>query len=805
MGLVHQAMAQVQHLHQAIIQQPGFYGKVYSLCCDAVASTVEAMDLELRLSNSSYYSQMRLAWEVWDILDTMVLPCIVRKISSWSSDLRLGFPRPKALASGKPRKPKVTKAEVKLKPRSELPKTSFPKEDTVLSSGPNLDLPLPTGNPSMSTHDNNHVELGTETKLDKAQKFRSSTDGSLETPKEMVNWKIISASGSQDGSGSDVEVLNQDVLAKLDRQSYPSTTVSTVTEISQLEFSQINHEGTSFFHRDLSTSVPKKVHRGEPVFEELGKRFTSVEESKEKTDKSLIKHGFVQDEVVPGKEASTLKHRMEQNHEVEPQQVETINANSCRKEAQADIFFATTVKTVPEHEILKTEDPKLTRNLVKAKEVFCSTVTDSKMDAAVTKTPTSASVGNDVVIKMLPAKSKASVPDPEAEKSYTEMFFDEETDNESSPDDGSTDKSDEISFRDILKEQPLNGKMFTDWTSPMVQNFEQSSAEIVTRSLVPVAEEVERQNRVGVDGVAGAVVVDVNASNNSDDGGDHSRVRNEASKHHELMFANGLETLFEEDGAGDLGGRVVEGNVRQKAIHIPIPDMSPPLSPVQTICSCCDQDQDKPVECRNKTEEIYSDPEIEDETRSKTDTFHSSDFSPSTGSSKRSISGYFRQKLSKLMKSNGKLDVSHEGSDDLTVKSKWKKSHGDLTFSDSWNQMSPNSSLSGSPARPTANKTWSGSSLSFFSKRKRGKLSVSDLRPDHQHHYVVDQSFAEESQQNPTLSMWQKSASISNLPDSSATSFPTMTPKTSSALSAKSTSDISDLSQVSGQEGTKSR
>ena len=233
--------------------------------------------------------------------------------------------------------------------------------------------------------------------------------------------------------------------------------------------------------------------------------------------------------------------------------------------------------------------------------------------------------------------------------------------------------------------------------------------------------------------------------------------------------------------------------------------MSPPLSPVQTICSCCDQDQDKPVECRNKTEEIYSDPEIEDETRSKTDTFHSSDFSPSTGSSKRSISGYFRQKLSKLMKSNGKLDVSHEGSDDLTVKSKWKKSHGDLTFSDSWNQMPPDLSLSGSPARPTANKTWSGSSLSFFSKRKRGKLSVSDLRPDHQHHYVVDQSFAEESQQNPTLSMWQKSASISNLPDSSATSFPTMTPKTSSALSAKSTSDISDLSQVSGQEGTKSR
>ena len=1004
-------MSRVHQLHQVIIKQPGFFGKVYGLCCNAVASTAEAVDLELRLSNSSSYSQIRLAWDVWVILDTLVLPSIVRKISSWSSDVRLGLPQPKAQTAEAPKKLEVTKAEAKIEPGSELHETSFTKEDTVLfSSDPNLDLPLPTGNPSMTdlcTYYNDHVEPGPKTKLDKAQTFCSSTDCLLdwsydETPKEKVNWKeIISASGSQDGSGSDVEVLDRDVLAELD-QSYPSRKVTTVTEISQLEFSQVDQDGSSFFYRDLSISVPEKVYPGEPVlpvFEELGKCITSVEDSEVKTDETLIELEVVQDEVAVCKEAAPLKlNESDKLHEVETQHTETVNTNSCRKETRDEIFFATPAKIVPEPEILQTDDP----SLFKDEKVICSTGNESKINAAAIETTPSASVDNDVVIESSPVKSKASVPDQEAERSYTEMYFDEESDDGSSPDDGSTDESDEIfvSFRDVPKEQPLNvqeepvqadqeqsfhqmikddtilesliletefepaatcsgiteetnnretvqtgeakigqtendpenetdevklftelflkcdrlrnetsdetgsqksgssdsafadnpgsckspdptesqhdlssssipalefsfeddddeqqvrkdqvdileenlesghfsltlmditdmvnkdepehkltidlgidhhdnltmdetdGKMFTDWTSSMVQNFEQSSSEIVTISSLPAVEEVERQNCDEVDGAAGVVDVD------ADDSSDHGRVRNEASKHHELMFASGLETLFEEDGAGELGGRVVEDDVWQKAIHIPIPDMSPPLSPVQTVCSCCDQDQDKPVECRNKTEEVYSEPEVDDDTRSRTDTLHLNDFSPSTRSSKRSISGYFRRKLSKLRKSSSKLDVSHESSDDLTVKSKWKKSHGDLTFSDSWNQTSPDSSLSGSLARSAANKTWSGSSLSFFSKRKRGKLSISDFRHDHQHHHVVDESFAEELPQSPTLSKWQKSASISNLPEPSDSSFIPMMPKTTSGLSAKSMSDISDLSHVSGLDGTKSR
>jgi hypothetical protein len=57
-----------------------------------------------------------------------------------------------------------------------------------------------------------------------------------------------------------------------------------------------------------------------------------------------------------------------------------------------------------------------------------------------------------------------------------------------------------------------------------------------------------------------------------------------------------------------------------------------------------------------RTEDIYSDPEVDesaanDDTRSRTETLHSNDFSPTLRSGHRSIKGYFRRKWTKLRKS----------------------------------------------------------------------------------------------------------------------------------------------------------
>ena len=149
------------------------------------------------------------------------------------------------------------------------------------------------------------------------------------------------------------------------------------------------------------------------------------------------------------------------------------------------------------------------------------------------------------------------------------------------------------------------------------------------------------------------------------------------------------------------------------------------------------------------------------------------------------------------MKSRSKLDLSQVGnssSEDLTVKSKWKKSRSDLTFSDSWSHTSPNSSLNSSLAPSAANSTWSGSSLSFFTKKKkRGRLSVGEFQ---QNETLVEAD--ELPPKNGPLTKWQKRVSVFNLPQSTAEGHVQTTPKVSIS-SAKSMSDIADLPAIGGR------
>ncbi len=103
----------------------------------------------------------------------------------------------------------------------------------------------------------------------------------------------------------------------------------------------------------------------------------------------------------------------------------------------------------------------------------------------------------------------------------------------------------------------------------------------------------------------------------------HPEVINDHSwSHSHELFTSGLETLFEEEVLGNGSqtedkvnpDQIVERNVWQKVVHIPIPDMSPTQSPVPK-CSCDDDDEERCTNndsrvfgCKNiVAEEIYSD------------------------------------------------------------------------------------------------------------------------------------------------------------------------------------------------------
>ena len=96
-----------------------------------------------------------------------------------------------------------------------------------------------------------------------------------------------------------------------------------------------------------------------------------------------------------------------------------------------------------------------------------------------------------------------------------------------------------------------------------------------------------------------------------EDNGDSSSYDVPATKDpNNSAYAKELVVLFKEE----VGSQVVEDDVWQKVIHVPIPDLSPPMSPVQgSACSCCDPDR-----CNHSIEESPS----------RTGTLRSNDFSP---------------------------------------------------------------------------------------------------------------------------------------------------------------------------------
>jgi hypothetical protein len=73
-GFAHHAMVLAHVLHENMMNRSGVVGKLYSLCYEAMASTWDAVDLEMRLSNYSAYSEVQLAWDIWLIFDSVVMP-----------------------------------------------------------------------------------------------------------------------------------------------------------------------------------------------------------------------------------------------------------------------------------------------------------------------------------------------------------------------------------------------------------------------------------------------------------------------------------------------------------------------------------------------------------------------------------------------------------------------------------------------------------------------------------------------------------------------------------------------------------
>jgi len=266
-----------------------------------------------------------------------------------------------------------------------------------------------------------------------------------------------------------------------------------------------------------------------------------------------------------------------------------------------------------------------------------------------------------------------------------------------------------------------------------------------------------------------------------------------------------LETLFEEEcttieyqntiGLGNIH-QVVEKNVWEKVIHVPIPDMSPPIK--KSASSPSYHRQLKSASLNSNLEDVSSDGGFENsisnnDTASRSEIFHSNDFSPSVRSDNQSLQGFFRRKWSQIKKSRSKFDLSQASSADLTVKSKWKRSNPGL--SDSSNHTTPNSSFNESLTR-SPNRSWAGSVSSLLGKKKkRAKLTIG--------HHSVD--FDEPMATNPLLSKWQKSASISNLPESSFSPHFLQTSTKMSTFIAKSLDDISDYSEVRKLGETKER
>ena len=270
------------------------------------------------------------------------------------------------------------------------------------------------------------------------------------------------------------------------------------------------------------------------------------------------------------------------------------------------------------------------------------------------------------------------------------------------------------------------------------------------------------------------------------------------------MFTCELETLFEEDDP-HLNAQnfeihheftdevqITDDQVWQKTVHIPIPDMSPPQSPIQREECFCTESTDycHSYQCKNFHEEIYSDPDTEDQSHaedSRSDALNSTDFSyQSSGTKRHSFKGYLQRKWSKIRKSKSKLDLSQEPSQDLTPKSKWKRSAPNLSFSASLTHTSPGSSLNGSLSQ-TGNRSWAGSTRSIFGKKKRGKLVIEHDAPP--------------EEVEPTkvlLSRWQHSRSIPNILES-LNSEP-ISRKPVPSLSAVSMGNLFDSADESNQE-----